>query len=77
MKSSVASLTKSITELKHQLDYKLGDNLSDKELEEKYICENSLYLFVERAWPIIEGGTDFLPGWHAQAICEQIGRAHV
>lgn len=72
MKSSVASLTKSITELKHQLDYKLGDNLSDKELEEKYICENSLYLFVERAWPIIEGGTDFLPGWHAQAICEHL-----
>lgn len=49
-----------------------GRKLSDAQIEEKYLCENSLYLFVEKAWPIIEGAATFIPGWHAQAICEHL-----
>src|SRR5580698_1842291 len=49
-----------------------GNNLTDEELEEKELCENSFLLFVEKAWPIIEGNAPFIYGWHAQAICEHL-----
>lgn len=49
-----------------------GRSLTDEQQKEKWLCENSLYLFVEKAWPIIEGSSPFIPGWHAQAICEHL-----
>lgn len=32
----------------------------------------SLYDFLKQAWPIIEGDTPFIDGWHIQAICEHL-----
>lgn len=49
-----------------------GKSLTDEELEEKELCENSFLLFVEKAWPIIEGNALFIYGWHVQAICEHM-----
>lgn len=49
-----------------------GKSLTDQELEEKELCENSFLLFVEKAWPIIEGNAPFIYGWHVQAICEHL-----
>ena len=49
-----------------------GNDLSDEEKELKELCENSFLLFVEKAWPIIEGNAPFIYGWHVQAICEHL-----
>src|SRR5689334_11769290 len=32
-------------------------------------AEESYYEFVRQAWPIIEGGKPFIPGWHIEAAC--------
>jgi predicted phage terminase large subunit-like protein len=32
-------------------------------------CEESLYAFVEKAWPVLEPAQPFVPGWHIEAIC--------
>jgi hypothetical protein len=63
---------KLLTTLNQELDRQLGKALTPEQLEEKYCCENSFYLFAQRAWPIIEGGVEFIPGWHVQAICEHL-----
>ena len=39
------------------------------EIEREY-CSRRLVNFVERAWPIIEPGTEFLNGWCIGAVCE-------
>lgn len=39
------------------------------EIEREY-CAKRLINFVERAWPIIEPGTEFINGWALGAICE-------
>lgn len=49
-----------------------GNNLTEEELETKELCEQSFLLFVEKAWPIIEGNAPFIYGWHIQAICEHL-----
>lgn len=49
-----------------------GKLLTDAQIEERYFCEMSLYLFAERAWPLIEGGNDLIPAWHIQAVCEHL-----
>ncbi len=49
-----------------------GKNLTDAELEEKELCESSFLIFVQKAWPIIEGNAPFIYGWHVQAICEHL-----
>lgn len=49
-----------------------GKNLTDEELEEKELCERSFLIFVQKAWPIIEGNAPFIYGWHVQAICEHM-----
>lgn len=49
-----------------------GKNLTDSELEEKELCESSFLIFVQKAWPIIEGNQPFIYGWHAQAMCEHL-----
>lgn len=46
--------------------------LTDEEKLERELCEQSFYAFIQKAWPVIEGNRDFIPGWHAQAICEHI-----
>lgn len=35
-------------------------------------AEISLYDFLKQAWPIIEGKTPFIDGWHIQAIAEHL-----
>lgn len=49
-----------------------GNDLSEEEKETKALCENSFLLFVEKAWPIIEGSAPFVYGFHIQAICEHL-----
>lgn len=44
---------------------------SDQE-EERALCEASFLLFVEKAWPIIEGAAPFVYGWHIKALCEHL-----
>lgn len=70
---------KKIDTLKNLLNLKVardllisGNNLIPEELEEKEFCENSFLLFVEKAWPIIEGNAPFIYGWHVQAITEHL-----
>lgn len=46
--------------------------LTDEEQLERELCEQSFYAFIQRAWPVIEGSRPFIPGWHAQAICEHV-----
>ncbi len=41
--------------------------LTDEQLAEKEICEDSLYEFAKRAWRVIEGST-FIEGWHLEVI---------
>lgn len=38
-------------------------------------CEDSLYKFVQAAWPAIEGTTPFIANWHIEAICEHLEAA--
>lgn len=35
-------------------------------------AQSSLYDFLKQAWPIIEGKTPFIDGWHIQAISEHL-----
>lgn len=35
-------------------------------------AELSYYEFFKQAWPIMEGNTPFIDGWHIQAICEHL-----
>lgn len=49
-----------------------GKGLTEAQKEERELCENSLLLFTEKAWPIIEGNAQFIYGWHVQAICEHL-----
>jgi phage terminase large subunit-like protein len=70
--TSIKNLVNQIELIDSQIDVFLGDKLTSKQEEEKWLCENSLYLFIERAWSIIEPGATFIPGWHAQAIAEHL-----
>tara|TARA_R110000868_G_scaffold103473_2_gene284933 strand:- start:6481 stop:8139 length:1659 start_codon:yes stop_codon:yes gene_type:complete len=72
MKTSLKTLEKIMISLDSKVDDYLGDQLSDEQKEEKWICESSFYLFLEKAWPVLEPGSTFIPGWHAQAICEHL-----
>lgn len=42
------------------------------DLRDRQRLETSLYEFVQAAWPVIEPGKEFTPGWHIQAICEHM-----
>jgi phage terminase large subunit-like protein len=63
---------KQIESLDNSLDKLIGLRLTPDQEKERWLCENSFYLFVEKAWPVIEGGKPFIPGWHVQAICEHM-----
>ena len=39
----------------------------DRELATRRLGE-----FIRQAWPVIEPGTRFVPGWHIDAICEHL-----
>lgn len=41
-------------------------------IDEAAYYESSLHSFIKGAWPIIEGGREFVDGWHLQAICEHL-----
>jgi predicted phage terminase large subunit-like protein len=41
-------------------------------LRQKLDAEESLYEFLHQAWPIIEPGKIFVPGWHIEAVCEHL-----
>ena len=64
MKNSERKFEKLIACIDNRVDWILGDKLTAEQEEDKWLCENSFYLFVERAWPIIEGNSPFMPGWH-------------
>lgn len=46
------------------------------ELLSRRKAEASLYEFVKQAWPVVEGGREFTPGWHIDAICEHLQELH-
>lgn len=46
--------------------------LTDEQMEEKELCENSFMMFAMKAWPIIEGNQTLTYGWYVQAICEHM-----
>jgi predicted phage terminase large subunit-like protein len=35
-------------------------------------AEQSLYEFLRQAWPVVEPGKPFVPGWHIEALCEHL-----
>ena len=39
---------------------------------EASVCQDSLYEFVQMAWPIVQPFTDFKDGWHLQMICRYL-----
>lgn len=52
-------------------------DLRNPKIEQRFIDEaelysSSLHTFIKGAWPIIEGGREFVDGWHLQAICEHL-----
>jgi predicted phage terminase large subunit-like protein len=42
------------------------------EIDFTLIKKYGLRKFIERAWPQIEPGKDYMPGWHIDAICEHL-----
>lgn len=40
--------------------------------ESRLKAEKSFHEFVKQAWPHVEGGKEFVDGWHIQAICEHL-----
>lgn len=71
MNNILRSINK-IKSFKKEEEFKKGIGLTDEQKEEREACENSFLTFTEKAWPIIEGNAPFVPGWHAQAICEHL-----
>jgi predicted phage terminase large subunit-like protein len=43
--------------------------------QEAEACQANFRLFVEKAWPAIEPVTEFVPGWHIDAICDHLQAA--
>jgi len=41
-------------------------------LQSVYKAEDSFYEFVKQAWEVVEGGNEFVDGWHIKAICEHL-----
>lgn len=39
---------------------------------QRRLAEENLYEFVRQAWPIVEPGVEFVPGWHIELICEHL-----
>jgi predicted phage terminase large subunit-like protein len=43
--------------------------IASRNLLQRKRAEDSYYEFVQQAWPVIEGGKPFIPGWHIEAAC--------
>ena len=55
--------------------YNYEDLLSDPGLLtalDRELATRRLGEFIRQAWPVIEPGTRFVPGWHIDAICEHL-----
>jgi hypothetical protein len=39
---------------------------------DRILAERSLFEFLRQAWPIVEPGKLFVPGWHIEAICDHL-----
>lgn len=46
-------------------------DLTEEQLKEKELCEQSFYEFCKRAWKQVEG-SDLIDGWHIEAICAHL-----
>ena len=46
--------------------------LGDHELESRTNAENSLRIFIEQAWPLVEPRKPFIPNWHIDGIAEHL-----
>lgn len=67
MKSNVPSeVIELATELARHPDFEM--------IVERRKLELSFRLFVEKAWPLIEPTTPFIPGWYLDAICDHLQR---
>jgi phage terminase large subunit-like protein len=69
MKAALAY--KRLTELDRQYDIS-NPKIEQRFVDEAGMYEESLHSFIKGAWPIIEGGRDFVDGWHLDAICEHL-----
>lgn len=52
-----------------------GRRVQELIAQEAEACEASFRLFVEKAWPVIEPVTPFVPGWHIDAVCDHLQAA--
>ena len=41
-------------------------------IEREIIRRKGFYEFVQRAWPVVNPGIDFVPGWHIELICRHL-----
>jgi hypothetical protein len=39
---------------------------------DRLLAERSLYEFTRQAWPVVEPGKPFVPGWHIEAVSERL-----
>lgn len=69
MKSALAY--KRLTELDRQYEI-CNPKIEQRFIDEAALYEESLHSFIKGAWPIIEGGREFVDGWHLHAICEHL-----
>lgn len=70
--ANLQSTLKTLEAIQAKVYSRLPRKLTDQEQEHKLLMENSFYEFVKGAWPVIEGGRDFIPGWHIEAIAAHL-----
>ena len=56
----------------HTRTSSIGIQRDQKLIDEAAMYESSLHSFIKGAWPIIEGGREFINGGHIEAICEHL-----
>lgn len=61
-----------IEDIKKECSNISGNKLTDEQLEEKFLCENSFYYFSSKAWSATRGENSFIPSYHLQVICEHM-----
>jgi hypothetical protein len=70
--ANLQSTLKTLEALQDKVYSRLPRKLTDQQQEHKLLMENSFYEFVKGAWPVIEGGREFIPGWHIEAIAAHL-----
>lgn len=72
MANSFYDIKKEITTFLSQVDDDFKQaHLTEEDLREKELCEQSLYEFVKRAW-VAMYGSSFIDGWHIEVICAHL-----